>query len=180
MIPLEEFLEIFEKTKISGDALVKFYKSIKQSLVLINAGRQTLPRLLKIENECQWPVLEKIGDPKLNIYKGADPVLLRMFINSIKDEKEIRLKDRKTSRGDDWIILRILIQTRTQLYENIFDFNKKDIERCKRAGRRLEKIIQEKRKEQKKLWMKMGTGAAAVGAIGATYIFLKNKKGNDK
>jgi hypothetical protein len=176
MISLKEFLEIFEKSKdinIPEEQLIKFYKSIKKSLILLYAGSRAKPLLEKLEKESQWPVLEKIDDVKMDIYKGADPVLLRTFVNSIKDEKEIRSSGKKFGHQDDWIILRIKIITRTELYKNIFNLTEKEIASCERAGKKFEKILIKKRNGRLLKWS--ATGIAVAGIIGTTYYFTTKK-----
>lgn len=176
MISLEEFLEIFGKSKdvnIAEEQLTKFYKSIKRSLILLCAGSRAKPLLEKLEKESQWPVLEKIDNVKMDIYKGADLVSLRTFVNSIRDEKEIRSSNKKLTRQNDWIILRIKIAARIELYKNIFDLNEREIACCERAGKRLEKILIKKRRERLLKWSV--TGVAIAGVIGTTY-YLATKK----
>ena len=177
MINLEEFLEIFRKSKdvnIFEEQLVKFYKSIKRSLILLYAGKRAQPSLEKLEKESQWPVLEKIDNIKMDIYKGADSILLRTFVNSIKDEKEIRSSGKKLGRQDAWIILRIKIAARTELYKNIFNLTEKEITDCERAGKRFEKILIKKRKERLLKWSV--AGIAVAGVIGTTYYLSHDKK----
>lgn len=188
MISIEEFLEIFKNTNFPRKTLIRFYKSIRKSVTLYHVGghgskkrknhlsKKAMPFLLKIEEKDQWPILKQIDNPKLDIYKDANPVLLQEFINSIRDEKELRSEGKITNRvykEDAWLILRILVQTRTELYKDIFGFSKKDIEHCKKAALRFERILNKRRKEG---LLKTGIGAAALGAAAAgTYFFIKGK-----
>lgn len=82
MISYDEFLRIFMESKniiVSEEELEKFYNSIIPSLIFFYAGKSKEEKLMQLEEECQWPMLKKIGNQKLDIYKGADPVLLNMF-----------------------------------------------------------------------------------------------------
>ena len=115
MTSKEEFLEIFKNTSFSEEKLMKFYGSIKKSVILFHVGRRARPQLLKLEKECQWPILCKIDDKKLDIYEGADPILLTMFINSIRDEKEILLNKQEISRNDAWRVFNIVIEARINI-----------------------------------------------------------------
>lgn len=173
MINQEEFLKIFKSTNFSEEKLVNFYNSIKKSVILFHVGRIARPQLLKLEKECQWPILCRIDDKKLDIYKGADPVLLTMFINSIRDEKEILFNKQKISRNDAWRIFNIVIEARVNIYKNIFGFTKKEVDWCKKVAERYKKALTRKKKS---LLLKSGIGIAAMGAIGAgIYFFVKNK-----
>ena len=109
----------------------------------------------------------------MDIYKKANPIILRTFVNSIKDEKEIRLAGKKISRQDAWRILRIKIAARIELFKDIFDLTKKEIAACERAGKRFEKILIKKRNERFLTWG--ATGVAVAGIIGTTY-YLTTKK----
>ncbi|MBU2109434.1 hypothetical protein KKB71_00525 [Patescibacteria group bacterium] len=179
MISIEKFLEIFKNTDFPRKKRVRFYHSIKKSVVLCEVGRKAMDLLLKIEEKDQWPILKEIDDPELDIYKDADQVLLNEFINSIKDEKELRsegkIRDR-VCKKDAWLILRILVQARTELYKNIFSFSKKDLERCKKSTIRFERIFNKKRKER---LLKTGIGVVALGAAAAG-AYLLTKKSKDK
>lgn len=174
MISQEEFLKIFKNTGFPEEKLIKFYESIKKSVILFHVGRSTRPQLLKLEKEYQWPILRNIDNPKLEIYKGADPVLLLMFINSIKDEKEILLGKGKFSKEDAWRIFNIVIETRMNLYKNIFGFTKKDIEWCKKVAERYRKVITRRKKNA---LLKSGLGIAAAGVVGTGIYFLIKNNG---
>ena len=167
MVDFEEFRMIFEKSKdvtITEGELKKFYDSIIPSLVYFFAGRNCAEKLVKIEEECQWPVLKKIKNKKMDIYKGVDGPTLRMFINSIKDEEEVRLQ-KKFAKGEAWIMLRILIQARMEIYKSIFELSESDLEKIKKEAGKI---------KRRKLLKTIGVGAMIAGVIGTTYALFKN------
>jgi hypothetical protein len=174
MISLDEFFKIFKDTDFSREKLAKFYKSIRKSVILFYAGKKARPQLLKLERESQWPILQKIDDYKLNIYKGADPILLSSFIKTIKDEKNILLNRQKISKNNAWRIFNAVIETRIKLYGDIFGFTKKDKDWCKKAGERYENILLKKRKN---FLLKSSLGIIAAGAIGTGIYFLAKRNG---
>lgn len=165
MISRGEFLKIFKDTSFPQKDLGRFHRSIKKSVILFYAGRNSLPLLLKLVTEDQWPILKEIDDPNLSIYEGADPELLAAFIETIKRQKE----------NNSWLVLRDSAQKRAELYERIFDFSPQEIEVCKRVGIKFEEILIKKSRKRR---LMVGGGIAAAGAVGAAGAFLwwKNRE----
>lgn len=182
MISVEEFLKTFrqaEDVRLPEEVLKKFHGSIKKSIILADAGHFALDKLLKLEEEWQWPVLRLIGNPNLSVYKGADSVVLNEFINSIQDELKIRKQygGKLKFEGEDcWIILRLQVYRRIELFQYIFDLQEKEIERCKRAGERFERILKKKREESRTLLKTV----SVMGKIGGTGVPLHVREKRDE
>ncbi len=184
VITFNELFEIFKNSKdviIEEEQLIAFYGSIKKSVICLCARKYAFPKLLKLEEEDQWPVLRKIGDPRLDIYEDVDEKLLTMFINSIKNEEEIRSGKSKLSSDERIVAFRVWIQNRTELYAIIFKFTEKDIAYCEKAAEKYEnKIIREKKKRIIKATETDAGAAAAKGQIITTGVKYEKGKENDK
>jgi len=177
MITYREFLSIFKDTDFGVAELRSFYYSIKKSVILRHMGKRAWPELFKLEEECQWPVVRRIDDPKLPIYRGADKILLEKFLKSISEEKSIRGQRTYVDKVRYWSMLQSVIDSRIELFTQIFGFGKKDIIHCEMAAERYSRI-KEKRTTKKRLWqIGIGTGAATLaGAAALWYISKKDKE----
>ena len=166
MISQEEFLKIFQKEKgFSQDELIRFYRSIERTVILSYAGKYGLSLLLKLCLKDQWPVLKRIDESSLGIYKGADVELLDAFIQTIRRQKE----------KNTWITLERSVYERAGLYELIFDFSPAEVERCIKLGKKFEKLAIQKAKRCKIVFGALGAGAAVAGAVGAGVLLWKKK-----
>ena len=175
MIHLKEFLKTFKGTDFKEEELKVFYRSIKKSIILQHFGKRSLPELFKLEDKCQWPILQKIDDPGLPIYKDADRTLLNRFIKSIKQEQALREEKDKTDKYKYWSGLRSIIEERFELFKDIFDFCEKDIKRCEIVAGRYRRMRERRIENRKKLW-KFGIGAGATALAGAAAIWYLSKK----
>jgi hypothetical protein len=159
--------------------LKSFYHSVKKSLILRHLGKRSWPELFKLEERCQWPVLKKIDNPELAVYRGADAELLVRFITTIKEEKEIRERKSSTDKVRYWTRLQSLIEERLDLFKQIFGFSTEDVEYCERVAERYGTILERKAKNRKKMWqigVGAGTAATLAGAAAYWYISKKEKK----
>jgi hypothetical protein len=116
MISLKEFLITFKGMDFNEEELKIFYRSIKKSLILQCFGNRSLPELFKLEDKCQWTVLQRINNPELSIYNKADRDLLDKFIKNIKEENLLREEKDKTDRYKYWSRLRSIIEDRLELF----------------------------------------------------------------
>lgn len=175
MIRFKELSVIFKDTNFTDGELKKFYFSVKKSVILRHLGKRSWPELFKLEEGCQWPVLKRIDDPKLPIYKGADKTLLDRFIKTISTEKEMRAHRSSMHKVRYWSLLQEVIEERIDLLVSIFGFSEKDVRYCELVAERYGKILERKAKEKKKLWQ-IGIGAGAATLAGAAAIWYISKK----
>jgi len=175
VISFEEFRNIFRGTDFNEDELGKFYSSIKKAVILRYLGKRSWPDLIKLEEKCQWPVLQRIADPKLSIYWGADEELLERFVKSISEEKNIRKQKISKGKIPYWTQLRSLIEERIQLFTHIFGFSRADIRHCEETAERYSNILDKRIRNRKKLW-KIGIGAGAATLAGAAALWYMSKK----
>ena len=142
------------------------------------AGKMSWSEIYRLEETCQWPVLRKIGNPTLSIYKGADKDLLERFINTISEENDLRDKKASLDKVKYWSLLQSVIDERTSLFTQVFGFHKEDMEHCEKAAQRYSRIREKRIKTRKKIWkIGIGTGAATLtGAAALWYISKKDKK----
>ncbi len=178
MIRLKELLNIFKDAGFTEEELKNFYSSVKKSVVLRHIGKRSWPALFKLEAECQWPVLQKIDDPNLPIYAGADSTLLKRFIKTITSEKELRSHRSSMHKVRYWSLLQAIIDERLDLLISIFGFSEKDVKHCELIAERYGQALEKKANEKKKLWqIGLGAGAATLaGAAAIWYISKKDKK----
>jgi hypothetical protein len=178
MISFKELSDIFRGMGFNEAALKKFYFSVRKSAILRHLGKRSWPELFNLEESCQWPILQKIDDPKLPIYTGADSTLLDRFIASIIEEKDLRAHKSAFHKVRYWSLLQSLIDERAELLVHIFGFSEKDMERCELIAERYAKILEKKAREKKKMWqIGIGAGAATLaGAAAIWYISKKDKK----
>lgn len=179
MIRYKELSVIFKDTGFTEGELKKFYYSVKKSVILRHLGKRSWPELFKIEEECQWPFLGRIDDPKLPIYRGADKTLLQRFMKSISTEKDMRRYRSSMPKVRYWSLLQEVIAERIDLLVSIFGFSEEDVRHCELVAERYGKIVERKTREKKKLWqIGIGAGAAATlaGAAAIWYISKKDKK----
>ena len=151
MIKLREFSDIFRGTDFTGKELEKFYYSIRKSVILRLSGRRAWPELLRLEESCQWPVLQRISDPLLPIYRGADAVLLDRFIKTISEERTIRGRGSSINTVSCWSRIQFIIKARTDLFMQIFDFCRKDIIHCEKVAEKYMRSKERKTNNRGKL-----------------------------
>ncbi len=175
MINLKEFLKTFKGMNFREEELKIFYRSIKKSIILRYFGKRSLPELFKLEEKCQWPILQRIDNPELPIYKEADRSLLDRFIKNIKEEKALREEKDKTDKYKYWNRLETILEERIELFKDIFDFCEKDIKRCDMVADRYREMMERRIENRKKLW-KFGIGAGATALAGAAAIWYLSKK----
>jgi hypothetical protein len=175
MINLKEFLKTFKGMDFDEEKLKVFYRSMKKSIILQHFGKRALPDLFRLEDNCQWPVLQRIDNPELPIYQEADRTLLNRFIENIKEERALREEKDKTDKYKYWNRLRFIIEERLELFKDIFDFCEKDIKRCETVAARYRKMMERRVENRKKLW-KFGIGAGATALAGAAAIWYLSKR----
>lgn len=178
MITLKEFLSIFKSLGFSDDELRAFYHSVSKTVMLRFEGRRSWSEIFRIEEQCQWPVVRRIDDPKLPIYKGADKVLLERFIETIHEEKSLRSRKAHLDKVRYWTRLQMVIDERIELFTQIFGFSDEDIRHCEMVAARYSKMVDGRTARRKKLWtIGIGTGAAAtLAGAAAWYLYKKDKK----
>jgi len=177
MVTFKGFLSIFKDTDFTASELRIFYFSVKKSVILLRAGRRFWPEIVKLEEQSQWPVVRRIGDPNLPIYKGADRALLERFIRTIDEEKRIRERKASIDKVRYWTLLQSLIEERIELFTNIFGFSEKDFKYCEMVADRYSKIVERRISNRNKIWtIGLGTGAATLAGAAAWYIYKKDKK----
>jgi hypothetical protein len=177
LISFSELSDIFSGTDFNRDDLRRFYRSVKKSIILRQLGKRAWPELFHLEEKCQWPVLKKIDDPDLSIYRGADPELLDRFIRTISEEKDIRKRKSVINKVSYWSRLQVLIEERTDLFSQVFGFCSSDLSHCERVAERYGKILEGKRKENRKKMWQLGVGAGAATLAGAaTYWYVSKKE----
>ncbi|MCL4536090.1 MAG: hypothetical protein M1610_00640 [Nitrospirae bacterium] len=175
MINLKEFLKTFKGTDFKEEELKIFYRSVKKSIILQYFGKRALPELFNLEEKCQWPILQRLDNPELSIYRNADRTLLNRFIKNIKEEKALREEKDKTDKYKYWSGLKSIIEDRLELFKDIFDFYDRDIKRCEMAAERYRRMRERRIENRKKLW-KFGIGAGATALAGAAAIWYLSKK----
>ena len=175
MISLIGFLKIFKDTDFKERELKIFYRSVKKSVTLRFFGKRSLSDVFKLEEKCQWPVLQKIDDPGLPIYKGADRELMDKFIKNIEKEKDIRAQRKEMKSASYWSALQSVIEERIGFFKDIFGFCKKDVRHCEMVAERYRRMLERKIENKKKLW-KIGIGAGATALAGAAAIWYLSKK----
>ena len=178
MTSKKEFLDIFRKSnqvkKIPEDLLIVFHDTIKESVILVLTGIWGYSKLLKLEEDIHFPVLEMINDPDLDIYKGANQKTLEIFIKTINKEKEIRDGEKKV-KGASWK-LRSIINTRTELYQSIFEFTQEEIEYCEKKSKEYSEHFSQQRKQA----LLKRIGINKVGKVIKDVFFSGEKKKDDK
>lgn len=180
MLRWEEFVKIVEnkKPRIPLLRLVNFYLSIRKCWILERLGSVTYPKIRDLENKYQWPVLEKMADPNLEIYKVyptemLDRGLLKIFINGIKDEASIRARKKKLSADDFFRYQKILIYDRLGYFKSIFGCTKEDLEYFESVAGRYRKIAL-KKSEKGKTWKTVAKIFVAIGVgAGAAVLYKK-------
>lgn len=175
MTNFREFIKSFENTGIDVEELKIFYRSVRKSVILSFFGKRALPELFKIEDKCQWPLLQRIADPSLPMYQDADKELLDAFIESIKDEKALREGNRRIDSDKYWRALFDIIAGRIEIFKTIFDFCNKDVRRCEIVAERYKRSRQRKIENSKQLW-KFGIGAGATAFAGTTAIWYLTRR----
>lgn len=175
MIRFDDFLAIFSGTDFTVAELRRFYYSVKKSVIFRSLGKRSWPELFKLEEGCQWPVLQRIDDPALPIYRGADKELLERFLGTIREEKYLRSRKGLMDKIRYWSLLQSLIAERIDLFIHIFGFLQEDLRRCEFVAERYEKILEQKKRNKKKM-MQIGIGAGAATLAGAAAIWYFSKK----
>jgi hypothetical protein len=175
VIRFEEFSDIFHEMNFRPEELKKFYSSVKKSVVLRHLGKRAWPAIFALEEGCQWPVLEKIDNPNLSIYRDADTPTLERFLKTISSEKNLKMRKSDLDNARFWTLLQCIIDERTDLFMKIFDFTGKDVMHCKIVAERYGKILERKIRNRKKLW-KIGIGAGAATLAGAAALWYYSRK----
>jgi len=180
VIRFKEFSLIFKGSGFRERELKEFYYSIRKSVTLLHLGKRAWSELIRLEERCQWPVLRKIGDPDLPIYRDADRELLDKFIRTIAEEKDLREHKSSNDKVGYWTRLQSLIEERTHLLMQIFGFCGEDVARCEMVAERYMRLLERKARDKKKMW-KIGIGIGAgtatlAGAAALWYIAKKDKK----
>jgi hypothetical protein len=151
VISLEKVLERFKNTDFSQKVLVRYYHSSVQIFALITFLKgQSRKKIFELEEKYQWPVLKHLNNPELEIYKNSDVTLRDMFIELINEGERARMRS--------WKELHSIIEQRTKLYKYIFDFNKKDMEYCRKLAERYENWITKRKKRAKLKGLAIGAG----------------------
>jgi hypothetical protein len=178
VITFGQFSANFKGTDFKDEELRKFYDSVKKVIILRLAGKMFWAEIYRLEETCQWPILRRIGDPALSIYRGADKDLLERFINTISEEKELRERKASLDKVKYWSLLQSVIDERTSLFTQVFGFHKEAMEHCEKVAQRYSRIREKRIKARKKMWkIGIGTGAATLtGAAALWYISKKDKK----
>jgi hypothetical protein len=177
VISFSEFKKIFSGTGFHEGELRKFYCSIKKSVILARLGKRVWPDLIKLEAQQQWPILQKIADPKLSIYQGADKELLDRFIKTIFEEKGVREQKAPSGKISHWTRLQSIIKERIELFTHIFGFSAEDAKYCARVAARYLQIIEKRTRNRKKMWkISIGAGAATLAGAAALWYIAKKKK----
>ena len=175
MTDLGEFLKSFKDSGFDTEELTIFYRSVRKSVILSYFGKRALWELFKIEDKCQWPLLQRIADPSLPIYKNADKDLLDAFVKSIKDEKALRAKKRRMDSDKYWRAFFGIVEGRIEIFKAIFSFCNKDVRRCKIVAERYKRARQRKIADGKQLW-KFGIGVGATALANATALRYISKR----
>ncbi|HTR45303.1 MAG TPA: hypothetical protein VMH06_06295 [Thermodesulfovibrionales bacterium] len=180
MIRFKEFSVVFKDSGFRERELKEFYYSIRKSVTLLHLGKRAWSELIKLEERCQWPVLRKIGDPALPIYRDADKDLLDKFLRTIAEEKDMREHKSSTDKVNYWTRLQSLIEERTHLLMQIFGFCEEDVEHCEMVAERYMRLLERRARDKKRMW-KIGIGIGAgtatlAGAAALWYISKKDRK----
>jgi hypothetical protein len=176
MVTLKEFLRIFEGTSFQEKELRRFYHAVHKAVILQLLGKISWSELLRLQDRCLWPVLQRLDDPTLPIYRGADKELLALFIGSIRREKEVRAS-KSGGKGSHWNHLQTVLNERTELYKSIFDFSKRDISHCIKAAERYRVMQEGLRRRRRRAWqIAIGSGAATIAGAAALWHLSKDKK----
>ena len=175
MISLKDFLKVFRDTDFERPALENFYRSVRKSTTLLHVGKRSLSEIFQQEENHQWPILQRIDNPDLPLYRGADKALLKAFIKTIEKEKNLRELKGQTGRVKYWSSLQEIIEERTELFRSIFNFCKKDDRHCEAVAERYKRLTDRRAKRMRTAWgIGIGTGAAA-GAAALWYIKKKDR-----
>lgn len=164
MISEKKLNKMLSDIDLSKKLQADLYNSVIESITYTLAGNALYYLLIKVEKECQWPVLQKLGNPNLNIYqeliKGYNNSksiqnLIKEFIHGIKLEKEIR-KDKKAELTVDKIkhhshvVLRAVIRSRVRIFETMFNMTNKDMIICNERADELRNDYNLRRKKRLK------------------------------
>lgn len=82
----------------------------------------------------QWPFLDKISDRTLPIYADTEEGSVTLFVNSICDERKMRVDIVKFRSEDVRSYLQILIRDRVKLFEKMLDVDQEDIAGFKKGS----------------------------------------------
>ena len=176
MLSYSEFLRIFQGIGISEDELRNFYRSVKKSIILRHLGKQAWTEIFRMEEEFQWPVLQRIDDPNLPIYQGADRALLDAFIQNIRKERELRMRRGGKGKETGWIAFQTILTERIELLKDIFGLSQKDREYCTKISERYRKVIEKRIRDKKKAAWKVAAGAGAATVASAATLWYLSKK----
>jgi hypothetical protein len=175
MTNFREFLKSFENTGFDVEELKIFYRSVRKSVILTFFDKRALWELFKLEDKCQWPLLQRIADPALPIYKNADKDLLAAFIKSINDEKALRAVKSVMDSDKYWLALFAVIKERVEIFKAIFNLCNKDVKRCDMVAERYKRSRQRKIENSEKLW-KFGIGAGVTALAGTAALWYLSRR----
>ncbi len=176
MISLKEFLKIFRDTGFERPVLENFYRSVRKSTILLHLGKRSLSEIFQQEENHQWPILQRIDNPDLPLYRGAEKDLLDAFIKTIENEKTLRKQKKHMERVKYWNSLLEIIEKRAELFRSIFNFCKKDDRHCEAVAERYKRIGDRRARKRRTAWgLGIGAGTAA-GAAALWYITKKERQ----
>jgi hypothetical protein len=175
MISLKEFLKIFKDTGFERPVLENFYRSVRKSTILLRLGKRSLSEIFQQEENHQWPILQRIDNPALPLYHGADKALLKAFIQTIEKEKNLRAQKGQTEEVRYWSSLKDVIEERAELFRSIFNFCKKDDRHCEAVAERYKRITDRKAKKIRTAWG-IGIGAGAAAGAAAFWYITKDRR----
>jgi hypothetical protein len=175
---LRDFIKSFEGTGFEAEELKIFYRSVRKSVILGFFDKRAVWELFTLEDQCQWPLLQRIADPALPVYQNADKDLLDAFMKSIDDEKAIRAEKGRMETKKYWQALFGIIERRLEFFKAIFNFCNKDVRRCEIVAERYKRSRQNKIEDSKKLW-KYGIGAGASALAGAAALWYLSRRARD-
>jgi hypothetical protein len=173
-----QFLKSFDNTGFDLEELKIFYRSVRKSVILSFFEKRAQRELFELEDKCQWPLLQRIADPLLPVYKSEDKDLLGVFMKSIQDEKVLRASKSRMHRNEYWPALYRIIEGRVAIFMAIFNFCNKDVRRCETVAARYKRSRERNVEDGKKLWkFGIGTGVTALaGAVALWHFSEKDRK----
>lgn len=160
MLTEYQFLKASRFLRKPEEEIKKFYQATIDLLSSYYSHKQNWDKIIMRSGE-QWKFLEYIGnDENLPIYEGADENFKKLFLQSIREEKEIRSRDPKLKNHDNWRYMQTkIIPSRIIFFESFLEINPKDRETLKKGFNWK--------------WFLIGAGIAAGGTLA-----YKIKKGD--
>lgn len=174
MVTLPKFIKIFKDSGLEHADLQMFYHSVRKSIILLHLRKHAWSEIFQMEEKHQWPVLQAINNPDLPLYTGADPALLKAFLDTISREKDLRAHKRHMEKVKYWSALQNIIEERSELFISIFAYSKKDLRRTEAVAERYRQATDRRMKKQLTA-VGIGLGAGAAAAAGAALWFMTKK-----